>query len=155
MTLTRSVGIRWEHIDFESRRLILPATKTGRRTHDLPAPAISILRALPRINDWPFTTGRPSPVTYRTVRKDFVLVAAAAGLADVRLHDLRRTVMTAAAAAGVGTHVLRDLLGHKTTMMADRYIRSVGNPVREAREQVGAVMADMLAERGGGRAGSA
>ena len=63
---------------------------------------------------------------------------------DVRLHDLRRTVMTNAAAAGVGTHVLRDLLGHKTTAIADRYIRTVGNPVRDAREQVGASMAAMM-----------
>ena len=65
-------------------------------------------------------------------------------LQDVRLHDLRRTVMTQAAAVGIGTHVLRDLLGHKTTIMADRYIRAVGNPVRDAREQVGAAMAAMM-----------
>lgn len=28
--------------------------------------------------------------------------------------------------------------------MADRYIRAVGNPVREARERVGATMAGMM-----------
>ena len=47
------------------------------------------------------------------------------------------------------THVLRDLPGHKTTAMADRYIRAVGNPVREAREQVGAEMAAMMDGEGG------
>ena len=52
--------------------------------------------------------------------------------------------MTRAATTGVGTHVLRDLLGHKTTAMADRYIRAVGNPVRDAREQIGAAMAAMM-----------
>ena len=52
--------------------------------------------------------------------------------------------MTRAATAGVGTHVLRDLLGHKTTAMADRYIRAVGNPVRDAREQIGAAIAAMM-----------
>ena len=51
--------------------------------------------------------------------------------------------MTNAAAAGIGTHVLRDLLGHKTAAMADRYIRAVDNPVRDAREQVGATTAMM------------
>ena len=78
-------------------------------------------------------------------------LAAAAGLADVRLHDLRRTVMvmTRAAAAGVSTHVLRDLLGHKTTAMADRYIRAVGDPVRAAREQVGAEMAALMGSKVG------
>ena len=91
-----------------------------------------------------FTIGRGSPLTYRTVRQHFADAARAAGLDDVRLHDLRRTVMTSAAAAGVGTHILRDLLGHKTTAMADRYVRAVGNPVRDAREQVGAAMAAMM-----------
>ena len=67
----------------------------------------------------------------------------------MRLHDLRRTVMTNAAMAGVGTHVLRDLLGHRTTAMADRYVRAIGNPVRDARERVGAEMAAMMAGKAG------
>ena len=138
------LSIQWEHVDFESGRLLLPETKTGRRYHDLPSAALAILAGLPRINAWAFTTGRDAPVMYRTVRLHFSRIAKRAGLADVRLHDLRRTVMTTAAAAGVATYVLRDLLGHKTTMMADRYIRAVGNPVRDAREQVGATMAAML-----------
>ena len=81
-----------------------------------------------------FTTGRDAPVTYKSVRQIFAKAAGTAGLVDVRLHDLRRTVMTRAAMAGVGTHVLRDLLGHRTTAMADRYIRFVGKPgARRAR----------------------
>ena len=134
------LAIEWEHVDFETGRLLIPRSKTGRRYHDLPSAALAIFADLPRINAWAFTTGRDAPVTYRTVRLHFASIAAKAGLEDVRLHDLRRTVMTTAAAAGVGTHVLRDLLGHKTTAMADRYIRAVGNPVRDAREQVGAAM---------------
>ena len=127
----------------------MPKTKTGRRTHDLAAAALEILSTLPRINDWCFTVGRDAPITYRYAYVVFAEAARAAGLDDVRLHDLRRTVMTSAAAAGVGTHVLRDLLGHKTTAMADRYIRNIGNPVREAREQVGAAMAAMMKGEGG------
>ena len=139
------LAIKWQHIDFETGRLLLPQTKTGRRFHDLPSAALAILVDIPRINKWVFTTGRgDSPVMYRTVRKHFASIAYMAGLEDVRLHDLRRTVMTQAAAAGIGTHVLRDLLGHKTTVMADRYIRAVGSPVRDAREQVGAAMAAMM-----------
>ena len=137
------LAMRWERVDFESGRLTMPATKTGRRVHDLPAPALETLAAMPRLNDWCFTTGRAS-LTYKTARNVFVRACRRASLADVRLHDLRRGVMTAAAAAGVGTHILRDLLGHKTTAMADRYVRAVGNPVREAREQIGATMAAMM-----------
>ena len=138
------LAIEWAHVDHDSGRLLLPKTKTGRRYHDLPSAALAILADLPRINAWCFTTGRDAPIMYRTVRAHFAAIAKAAGIEDVRLHDLRRTVMTTAAAAGVGTHVLRDLLGHKTTVMADRYIRAIGNPVRDAREQVGAAMAAMM-----------
>ena len=142
-------AIRWDDIDFETGRLILPHTKTGRRVHDLPTPAVAILSGVARIGPWAFATGTRGPIGYDGVRNCFQRVAAEAGVADVRLHDLRRTVMTQAAAAGVGTHVLRDLLGHKTTMMADRYIRHVGNPVRAAREEVGATMAAMMAGEAG------
>ena len=64
------------------------------------------------------------------------------------MHDLRRTVMTAAAASGVGAHVLRDLLGHKTTAMSDRYFRAVGEPVREARAAVADKIAAMMEGEG-------
>ena len=140
------LGIQWSHIDFETGRLVLPTTKTGRRTHDLAEPALAILEGLPRFNrcPWTFTNNGKVATIYKTVRTHFAKIAAAAGIEDVRLHDLRRTVMTQAAASGVGTHVLRDLLGHKSTAMADRYIRAVGNPVKEAREQVGAEMAAMM-----------
>lgn len=110
----------------------------------MPAVALAILNVLPRINDWALTTGRDAPVTYWMVRKVFGEAACTAGLVDVRLHDLRRTIMTRAAMVGVGTHVLRDLLGHKTTAIADRYVRDVGNPVRDARKHVGEAMAAMM-----------
>ena len=139
------LAMRWEHLDEDSGRVVLPATKTGRRLHHLPEPALAVLGGIPRINGWIFTSGRDTAVTYRWVRKVFLAAGRSAGLEDVRLHDLRRTVMTLAASApGQTTHVLRDLLGHKTSVMADRYIRSVGDPVREARERVGGVVATAM-----------
>ena len=52
-----------------------------------------------------------------------------------------------AAAAGIGTHVLRDLLGHKTTTMADRYVRHAGSAVTDATERMGAEMAAIMSGR--------
>ena len=146
LRISEVLGIQRQHFNRETGRLILPRTKTGRRLHDLSAPAIKILSGIWRseLEPWAFSSTGPAPVGYKTARAIFARAAKRAGLEDVRLHDLRRTVMTNAAAAGVGTHILRDLLGHKTTAMADRYIRAVGNPVREAREQVGAAMAAMM-----------
>ena len=133
------LSMRWEHVDMESGRVILPATKTGARVHDLPTPALEVLAALPRINGWCFTTGTDAPITYKTARKVFARAAAAAGLEDVKPHDMRRTVATAAAAAGMGAFVIRDLLGHAGVAMANRYVRRAG--VRDAREQIGGAIA--------------
>ena len=146
LRVSEVLGIKWENIEFETGRLVLETTKTGRRGHDLPAPALAILSDLPRFNRcaWVFTNNGKAATIYRTVRKHFMEIVAEAGIEGVRLHDLRRTVMTQAASSGIGTHVLRDLLGHKTTAMADRYIRAQGSPVREAREKVGAAMAAMM-----------
>ncbi len=147
LRISEVCSIRWEHVDFESGRVTLPQTKTGRRVHHFPDAALDILRAMPRINrgDHVFAVDARGALTYRTVRTHFGAAAKLAGLGDVRLHDLRRTVMTNAAAAGVGVHVLRDLLGHETTAMADRYVRSVGSPVADARRVIGAAMAAAMA----------
>ena len=139
------LGIKWEHIELESGRLLLPDTKTGRRWHDLPTAAQAILATLPRSCAWTFSTDGKTKPTYKTVRGCFARVAESASLDNVTLHDLRRTVMTMAAAAGVSAHVLRDLLGHRTTVMADRYIRSLDSPLRAARERVADEIAGIMA----------
>jgi len=138
------LAMRWADIDLESGRVSLPATKTGARVHDLPAAAIDLVRALPRVNEWIFTNGRSAPVQYRTVRRHFLEIVAAAGLEDVRLHDLRRTLITTAAAGGESVFVIRGLLGHTTTVMAARYVQEAGLAVREAREKAGRAVAAMM-----------
>lgn len=138
------LGIKWENLDLDTGRLVLPETKTGRRQHTLPPPALEVLKGLPRPCEWVFTFTGKAPCTYRNVRIHFHQICADAGIEGVRLHDLRRTVMTLAAASGIGSHTLRDLLGHKTTAMADRYIRNQGDAVTEAREKVAAKIADAM-----------
>ena len=130
------LGIEWRHVDLESGRLVIANSKTGRRVHHLAAPARDILSRLLRMNAWCFTSGREAALTYRHVSVVFRMVAQAADLADVRVHDLRRTVMTRAAASGATAHILKELLGHATMEAATRYVRQIGALVREARERV-------------------
>ena len=101
LRISEVLAIQWDHVDMDSGRMVLPSTKTGRRTHNPPSSALTVLRELLRINGWVFTVGRDAPVRYDTVRKAFARVCSAAGLEDVRLHDLRRTAMTMAAASGL------------------------------------------------------
>ena len=142
------ISMRWADIDLRSGRMVVPISKTGRRHHDLPAAALAIVKSRPHVNEWVFTSGKAA-LTYGWVRTVFIATVKEAGLGDVRLHDLRRTIITMAASSGISSHVLRDFLGHKSTAMADRYIRRIGDPVRDAREQVAAQIASMMGSDSG------
>ena len=120
LRISEIISIRWEHIKFEAGSVLLPATKTGRRIHPLSTPALSVLAGLPKRGNHVFCTKRSLPISYWAVRVAFLKVVKAAGLTDVRLHDLRRTFMTRAAESGIAAHTLSELLGHKTASMADR-----------------------------------
>jgi len=148
LRISEIISFRWEHIDFESGTVLLPTTKTGRRTHPLSEQTLSVLAAIPRIGDYVFCNVPHAPVSYAVVRSAFTKVVKAAGLVDVRLHDLRRTFMTRAAESGIGSHVLRDLLGHKTAAMADRYVRRANMPVGDATESISGELAAMMNGKG-------
>ena len=79
----------------------------------------------------------------------FAEAARAAGLEDVRLHDLRRSVATMAAANGVSVLMLRDLLGHKSATMANRYARRAGSALQETVDASAARMAALMSGEGG------
>ena len=137
------LAIQWEHLDAETGALLLPETKTGRRWHDLPAAAVAVLDGLPRINEWCFTNGR-APIGYKHTAAIFRAAAAAAGIENTRLHDLRRTVATRAAASGLGILELRALLGWKTTAMPARYVALAGDGIREHRRRIGDEVAALM-----------
>ena len=137
------LAVQWDHVDMGTGRLLLPDTKTGRRWHDLPAAALALLSALPRINKWCFTNGRTA-IGYKHTGAIFRELADAAGLHDVRLHDLRRTVATRAAASGLSVLELRALLGWKTTAMPARYVALAGEGIAAHRRRVGDEVAALM-----------
>ena len=49
------LGIKFEHVDFETGRLLIPKSKTGRRQTDLPEAALTILNDISRVCEWAFT----------------------------------------------------------------------------------------------------
>jgi len=144
--------VRWNNVDLESGALILPKTKTGRRVHTLPFSAVELLKNSKRVGEY-VIAGRDGdkPMHDRTVSKAFEVACDRAGIEGATLHDLRRTAMTLAAGIGANSHLLRDMVGHKTTAMADRYVRQAGEPLVELRERVGATIAEQMA--GGKRNG--
>ena len=144
LRISEVISLRWDCIDFETGNVLLPTTKTGRRFHPLSTAALDVLKELPKVGEYVFCTNPPKPIGYTSVRLAFLKVLKAADLRNVRLHDLRRTFMTRAAESGIPSHTLRDLLGHKTALMADRYVRRANLPVVNATEQISGELASVL-----------
>ena len=152
LRISECLSMRWEHVSFETGRVVLPETKTGRRTVPLAAPVLELLQGLPRVNGCPcvFAGARNgAPVGYRKTRIVFAAACEAAGLADVRLHDLRRSVATNLAAHGMNAFTLRDVLGHKTLAMSNRYVRTASDALTDAMERAASFAAGAMAGQSG------
>ena len=141
-----ALSLQWERVNFETGEAVLPSTKTGRDVRRLGAFALELLAGLPRINDNPhvFAGQGTRALSYAMLRRAFHVACEAAGIADARLHDIRRSVATSAAAHGISVFMLRDLLGHKTTAMANRYARRADSALQAAQDANASRMAAIL-----------
>src|SRR4029077_6180653 len=80
---------------------------------------------------------RVFPISKMTLRRRWEAARASAGLADVTIHDLRRTHSTHAAIAGVDLRTLAGRIGHTDlSMLQKHYAALVGSASEEAAEKI-------------------
>jgi integrase len=131
---------QWADIDWTRAELRLADTKAG-RVHYIPlsAPALALLREMPRADDNPFILPGKLPGAHLVnISKPWGRVRTAAGVEDVRLHDLRRTVGSWLAQAGNSLHLIGRVLNHSNQSTTAVYARFGEDSVRAALEQHGA-----------------
>jgi integrase len=135
--LREILHLRWSEVDFEHGLLLLPDSKTGRKTIVLNAPALQELAALQKISAGPFVILGDSPKKPRAdLRKPWDIVRHHASLKDVRIHDLRHTHASIGAAAGMGLPIIGKLLGHKHVETTARYAHLDADPLRRASDRI-------------------
>jgi integrase len=111
--------MKWSEVDLERAIWTVPATRSKNgQSHEVPlsAPAISILKSLPRFlaSDWVFTTTGRAPISgFGRVKRRLQVTNA-----DWRLHDIRRTVASGMARIGVDPHVIEKVLNHKSGVIS-------------------------------------
>jgi hypothetical protein len=114
---------RWAEIDLDRKVWRIPTSKTGKPRHcPLSEDAIAVLRQVPRYGDCPFIV--PNPGTLRPFRSFFRswdTARRAAGLSDVRVHDLRHSCASALVNSGQSLYVVAKVLGHAQTRTTERY----------------------------------
>jgi integrase len=131
--------LKWEHVDFERQCLRLPDSKTGAKIIYLNAPAIELLSTIPRIKGNPrVINGAKGDSLTSGLDKVWYRVRKAAGLDDVRLHDLRHSFASMGVVDGISLPLIGALLGHKHTTTTARYAHLSADPIRAAGEAVGA-----------------
>jgi integrase len=114
-TATRSEearSARWCDMDLERRLWVIPDTKEG-QAHAVPLSdgAMRVLAGLPRVSDYVFPAGTVAGYMDHP-QKAVLAVRVRSGVADFRLHDVRRTVRTRLAELGVTPDVAERVLGH-------------------------------------------
>lgn len=112
---------RWEDIDFEHKSWRIHTTKSGHHRYvPLSDGAIAVLDAIPRNGEWIFAnedTGKP----YASIYASWHTARTRAGLADVRVHDLRHSFASFLVNAGRSIYEVQRLLGHAHIRTTQRY----------------------------------
>lgn len=139
------LGLRWEWIDLGRGVVRLPDSKTGAKTIHLAPPALAVLAALPRIEGNPHViVGGVAGAALVNLEKPWRTIRKAAGLDDVRIHDLRHAFASVAAAAGLGLPIIGKMLGHTQAQTTARYAHLSNDPVAAAAATVASKIADAM-----------
>lgn len=130
---------RWADVDFNRRELRLVDTKNG-KNHYLPLSdaAMEVLNQIPRIegNEY-IIVGKKPGAHLVNIDKPWQRVRKAAGVEDVHIHDLRRTVGSWLAQAGNSLHLIGRVLNHSNSSTTAIYARFGQDHIREALDRHG------------------
>ena len=145
--------MRWEELDL-TRGLWFVAGETMKNGSPLvvvlSTNALAILKERSSASDkhagWVFPSERGAGAVVDP-KKAWERVREHSGLADVRMHDLRRTLGSWQALTGTSLQIIGKSLGHKSMKATEVYARLTTDPVREAVEKATQEMASHWTEQ--------
>jgi integrase len=130
--------LRWSDVVGEMIVLEGMATKSGRRRSvPLNASARGALAALrafraEHCKTSPWVFAREDGTRIASVKRSWATACRRAGITNFRVHDMRHTCAAWLVSAGVPLPEVRDLLGHSTIRMTERYAHLAPENVRAA-----------------------
>jgi len=138
--------LKWDYIDWKYRELRLPDSKTGPKTIVLSAAALMVLEDLQKrgvVSEWVIPGRRPNSHLV-DIMQPWREIRAAAGIENLRLHDLRHSYASAGARAGLSLPVIGALLGQSQVGTTERYSHLARDPIHAANDMIGARIAAAL-----------
>ena len=153
MRKSEVLSLRWADVDFEHGAARLPDSKTGAKTVPLGAAALAVLSGLPRVEGNPFvlpaararrSDNDGTPRHFVQVHTTWEAVTRAAGIADLRIHDLRHAFASVGALAGNSLYIIGKLLGHADAKTTQRYAHLQNDPLRAVADRISTRIATAL-----------
>lgn len=125
--------VRYDQVDWSSRRIFVPKAKAGQREQPVTPALLSIIEAR-RVkepsSEWVFPSRNPhGPHPHRlSMAKSFKRSVIRAGLDPTKVtpHTMRHTAITRLVRAGVDLPTIQRISGHKTLAMVLRYVHIHG-----------------------------
>ena len=122
MRKSEILELKWNEVDLTQGIIYILQPKSGERRevwlNEVAKKALGGLKRHPRS---PYVFYNKNGKAYYNVRKSFDAALKKCGIIDFRFHDLRHTFASQLAMAGVDFITLKELLGHKTIEMTQRY----------------------------------
>ncbi len=122
MRLGEILNLRFGDVNFPAGLILIRDSKNGQPRHiPMDATVLDLLTNYPRhpTSDLVFANG--SGTRFKGVREGFGNACKRAGLTDLHFHDLRHTFASQWVMAGGDLYLLKDVLGHKSITMTQRY----------------------------------
>lgn len=147
--LREILHLEWSQVDLERGLLLLPTSKTGKKTIVLNAPAMAVLSNLDRLGKYVIagkTAGTEDEKPRADLKRPWAMVTRHAGLEDLRIHDLRHNFASFGAGGGMGLPIIGKLLGHSQAATTQRYAHLDADPLRRASNAIGNSIAAAMGE---------
>lgn len=147
--LREVLHLKWEHVDLDRGLLLLPESKTGKKTIVLNAPALTVLAKLTRVGTYVIageSAGIDGEKPRADLKRPWAVVSRCASIEGVRLHDLRHNFAAFGASGGMGLPIIGKLLGHTQPQTTARYAHLDADPLRRAADTIGASIAAAIGE---------
>lgn len=139
------LSLKWSYIDFERGVMNLPDSKSGKKTVPLGKPALDLLATAQRYELNPYVIPGEKPGQHLVnIQKPWNRIRTAAGLSDVRIHDLRHSFASVAVAGNLGLPIVGALLGHAQARTTEQYAHLAVDPLKAAADQIASTIAEAM-----------